>query len=218
MTNEGRGRKRMPGRAPINFVGPVILGLVLGSVVFGGYLYWSGAEARHAQETAPGDPSLAKPTVDECAIVRAVLSDAHASGADAKWRAAYKTAAMSLRPRSQVVNPTGTSGYSDDEVENLRGKGAADWRGCPDMGGLVHSLGWSPMTDDEAVADLALGRPGVNKAGDEAKLFEGFIVPDVDVGSLRMKGGPWLVTLHRAPNGVWTVAPPDDAAPTADRG
>jgi hypothetical protein len=212
MANEGRGRKRMPGAAPVNFVGPVILGLVLGSAAFGGYLYWSGAKARQAQEAAPGDPSLAKPTADECAIVRAVLSDAHASGKDAKWRATYKAGAMSLRPRSQVVNPTGKSGYTDEEVENLRGKGATDWRGCPDMGTFIHSLGWSPMTDEEDVADLALGRPAVNKTGDEAKLFEGFIVPDVDVGSLQMKGGPWLVTLHRGPNGAWAVAP-DNAAP-----
>jgi hypothetical protein len=117
---------------------------------------------------------------------------------------------MSLAVYSKVINPADVSGYSDDEADNLRSKSAADWRWCPGMAAFVGGLGWRPMDGDDVVAALALGRPGLNKAGDEARAYEAFLAPRTDSGVLRLTRGPWLVTLHKAPGGAWQVTSTDD--------
>jgi hypothetical protein len=203
---QNRAKRRAGGPpAPGRFILPMILGLVTGSIAFGGYLFWSGLKTQHTLEVAPGDSDLAKASAVECAVAQAVVSGVHASGEDAKWKAAAGVKVMSLRAASQIVNPSDLPGLDDDQIADLRGKGAADWRSCTGMGTFVRGLGWSAINPDESDPNLALGRPGVNKAGDEAKIYEVFIIPDADNGSLKVGGGPWLATLHKDAGGAWSV-------------
>jgi hypothetical protein len=210
MADQSGGSKRVAKRAggqmsPGRFVLPMVFGLIAGTAVFAGYLFRSQAKTQQTLVAAPGDPDLAKPSAVECAIAQAAVSAIHASGDDARWEAAAGVKAMSLRAASQTVNPSDVPGFSDDEADDLRGKTTADWRACAGMGAFVRGVGWSPINPDESVANLALGRPGVNQAGDEAKAYETFVVPQPDDGSLRTEGGPWLVTLHKSADGAWRV-------------
>jgi hypothetical protein len=52
---------------------------------------------------------------------------------------------------------------------------------------------------------MVLGRPAMNKTGDEARLYEAFSTPDRDSGALFLARGPWLATLHRGADGAWRV-------------
>ena len=197
------GLARAAPKTPVRFVWPALFGIALGTAV-GGYLFWSHGQAQRAAETVT-DPGLDKPTPAECAIARAALSAIHAAGADARWRAGL--GALTLKARSQGINPVDVPGYADDEADNLRGKTIADWRGCADLGVFVRGLGWSAMSDGEDIAEVGLARPGVNAAGDEAKVYEMVGAPRQDAGgALMLARGPWLVTLHRGANGVWSVA------------
>ena len=200
--------KRRPGgqMSPGRFVLPMALGLIVGTGVFAGYLFWSQAKTQQALAAAPGDPDLAKPSPVECAVAEAAVSAVHGSGDDAKWKAAAGVKDMSLRAASQIVNPSDLPGLGDDEIADLRGKTTADWRACAGIGAFLHGVGWSPINPDESVANLALGRPALNQAGDEAKIYQIFVVPDADSGSLRTAGGPWLVTLHKDAAGAWRAA------------
>jgi hypothetical protein len=205
------GKSAAPRPSPFRLLGPIALGLAAGSAIYGGYEYWSHQKAQHqALVDAPGDADLAKPTADECAVARAALTAVHAAGADKAWRTGAGASEMSLVAQSKVINPADVSGYSDDEADNLRAKSAADWRWCPGMAAFVGGLGWSPMGDDN-MASVALGRPGMNKAGDEARAYEAFVAPKADSGGvLLLARGPWVVTLHKGPNGAWQVTSTDD--------
>ena len=210
MADQSGGPKRVRKRAggqmsPGRLVLPMALGLIAGTGAFAGYLIWSGMKTQHTLEAAPGDPDLAKPAAVECAIAQAAVSAIHGAGDDKRWEAGAGVKEISLRATSQTVNPSDVPGYSDDEIADLRGKTTADWRACPGMGAFVRGLGWAAINPDESVANLAMGRPGVNTAGDEAKAYETFVVPDADEGSLKLAGGPWLVTLHKDPGGAWHV-------------
>ncbi len=191
--------------SPGRFVLPLALGLIAGTAAFAGYLVWSQVKTQHALESAPADPDMAKPSAGECAIAQAAMAAIHASGDDARWRAAAGVKDMSLRADSQAINPSDLPGFSDEEAGDLRAKAVADWRGCPGMGTYLRTLGWSPINPDDSVANLVLGRAALNKAGDETKVYEKFVVPQVDDGSLKLEGGPWLVTLHKDAGGAWRV-------------
>ncbi|HEY1751480.1 MAG TPA: hypothetical protein VGG29_09455 [Caulobacteraceae bacterium] len=175
---------------------PLAIGAALAAVAL------AGCSQQPAQVT--GDPDLAKPAPGECAIAQAALSAIHAAHDDAHWQAAAGVDGMSLRPRSQVVNAADVPGYTDEEEDDLRGKAAADWRWCPGMASFIAGLGWKPMSTEEETAELGLGRPGLSKAGDEAKVYETFLAPVG--GSLKRSAGPWVMTLKHGPNGAWTVA------------
>jgi hypothetical protein len=204
------GKSAASRPSPFRLLGPIALGLAVGSAVYGGYFYWTHHNAEHqALVDAPGDADMAKPTADECAVARAALTAVHAAGSDKVWRTGAGASEMSLVAQSKVINPADVSGYSDDEADNLRAKPAADWRWCPGMAALVGGLGWSPMGADN-VASVALGRPGMNTAGDEARAYEAFVAPKADSGGvLLLARGPWLVTLHKGPNGAWQVTSTD---------
>jgi len=195
-------RKARAPAIPGRYVWPALLGLAFGTAV-AGYVFWSHGHAQHVAESV-SDPDLDKPTPAECAIARAALTAIHASGDDARWRASL--GALTLKNRSQRINPVDVPGYADDESDNLRSKTAADWRACADMGAFVRGLGWSPMSDDVDIAELGLARPGVSASGDEAKVYEMVGAPRQDAGgALMLARGPWLVTLARGPNEVWRV-------------
>ena len=185
---------------------PIVLGLMVGIAIYGVYDYVSHQNAEQkALAAAPPDSSMAKPSADDCAIARAALTALHAAGSDTAWRKAADAQTMTLEVDTRVINPTDVAGYSDDEAADLRGKLAADWRGCPGMAAFVSSLGWSAMGGDEAIPTLALGRPAMNKTGDEARLYEAFSAPNPDTGVLFLARGPWLATLHRGADGAWRV-------------
>jgi hypothetical protein len=157
---------------------------------------------------SPGDPDLAKPSADECQIARAAIGEIHVAGRDARWRSAGSTN-MSVRTNSQVINPADFPAYNDDEEADLLGKGPVDWRWCAGMGAFLGGLGWKPMgADEDVAAALGLGRPAVNKAGDEAKVYE--TVSALVDGGMRLAAGPWIATLRRGPNG-WQVTSTDAA-------
>jgi hypothetical protein len=204
------GKSAGPKRSPFRLLVPIALGLVVGSALYGGYMYWSKHKSQPALADAPGDADMAKPAANECAIARAALAAVHAAGADKAWQTGAGVQEMSLAADSKVINPVDVPGYSDDEADDLRSKAAADWRWCPGMAAFVGGLGWRPMGGDDPVAVLALGRPGLNKAGDEARAYEAFLAPRGDSGILRLARGPWLATLHRGPNGAWQVVSTDD--------
>ena len=200
-----------PGKSPLQHLLPIVLGLSTGSALYSGYIYWSHQQSRQmAQAVAPGDPEMAKPTADECAIARAALTAIHVRGDDKAWRKGAGVSEMSLAADSKVINPADVSGYSDDEADDLRSKAAADWRWCPGMITFVGALGWkSPVSADDGVAALSLGRPGLNKAKDEARVYEAFVAPQPDSGVLLLARGPWLATLRRGQNGAWQMTSTD---------
>jgi hypothetical protein len=204
------GRPAGPKRSPFRLLAPIALGLVVGSALYGGYYYWSHQQSRQqALAAAQGDADMARPTAEECAIARAALSAIHAGRAEKAWQTGAGVSEMSLGTDSKVINPVDVAGYSDEEADNLRSKSAADWRWCPGMTTFVSGLGWTQMGGDDVVAVLALGRPGLNKVGDEARVYEAFMAPRGDSGILRLAGGPWLATLHRGPNGAWQMTSTD---------
>ncbi len=184
---------------PLRSAPPLAIGLAILAV---------GAVAACSQQVAesPADPELAKPSADECAIAKAAMSAIHSAGLDARWRSSAGVTDMSLRTRSQVVNPADLPNYSDDEEANLLGKAPADWRGCAQLETFLTGLGWKPMGDDQDFAELGLGRPAVNKTGDEAKVYETFAAPVQ--GGLKLAAGPWVATLRRGPGG-WQVSATD---------
>ena len=204
------GRPAGPRRSPFRILVPIALGLVVGSVLYGGYMYWSHHKSQQPVADAPGDADLAKPTADECAIARVALHAIKVAGADRAWQTGAGVSEMSLAAASKVINPADVAGYSDDEADDLRGKSAADWRWCPGMAAFVDGLGWRPMGGDDPIAVVALGRPGLNKAGDEARAYEAFLAPNPNTGVLKLARGPWLVTLHRNATGAWQVISTDD--------
>jgi len=185
---------------------PIVLGLTVGSALYGAYYYVSQQNAEQkALAAAPPDSGMAKPSAEECVIARAALTALHAAGSDTAWRVAADARTMTLAVDTRVVNPADVIGYSDDEADDLRGKLAADWRGCPGMAAFVSGLGWSAMGGDEAIPAMALGRPAMNKTGDEARLYEAFSAPNPDTGVLFLARGPWLATLHRGADDAWRV-------------
>jgi len=197
-------------RSPFRLLWPIGLGLLVGSALYGGYIYWTQHKAQQALADAPGDADMAKPAADECAIARAALAAAHAAKSDKAWQAGAGVQEMSLAIYSKVINPADVAGYTDDEADNLRSKAGADWRWCPGMAAFLGGLGWSQMgPGDNGVAVLGLGRPGMNKTGDEARVYEAFLSPNAG-GALHVTRGPWLATLHKGPTGAWQVAATDD--------
>ena len=117
---------------------PIVLGLAVGSAIYGVYAYVSHQNTEQkALAAAPPDSFMAKPSAEECAIARAALTALHAAGSDTAWRTAADARTMTLEAHTRVVNPTDVAGYSDDEADDLRGKPAADWRGCPGMAALT---------------------------------------------------------------------------------
>ena len=189
---------------PMRHFWPILLGIVVGTLLYAGYSLWTGAKEK-AVAAATADPTLDKPTAQECAIAEAAARAVHASGDDRRWIASVGDEAITLDERSHVANLVNAPDVTDDEADSIRHKAAADWRWCAGMGDFVHGLGWKPMGGEEAIPELGLGRPGVDAAGDEARLYEAFIAPDPATGAPLQKGGPWLVTLNRAPAGAWQV-------------
>lgn len=195
----------------MRFVVPIALGLVVGSIVYYGYIWWSHHKsAQQAVADAPGDPDMDKPAADECAMARAAAAAVHAAGDDKRWEAGAGQTTLSLGAHSKVINTADFAGFGDDEAASLNAKAPADWRWCPGMAASVAGLGWSAMGSDYGVAMLWLGRPGVNKAGDEAKMYEAFAAPKEEGGAPMLAKGPWLVTLRKAPTGAWQVTARDD--------
>jgi hypothetical protein len=202
----GAGRRRSPFR----LLWPIGLGLLVGSALYGGYEYWTHHKTQQALADAPGDEDMAKPTADECAIARAALSAVHAAGSDKAWQKGAGVTEMSLAIYSKVINPADVAGYTDDEADNLRSKAGADWRWCPGLAAFIGGLGWSPMgPGDNGVAALGMGRSGMSKAGDEARVYEAFLSPNAS-GALHVTRGPWLATLHKGPTGAWQVSSTED--------
>lgn len=200
-----------PRASPFRHLVPIALGLLVGSALYFGFMYVSHQKSQQqAAVAAQGDADMAKPAADECLIARAALTAIHAAGADQAWETAGGVKEMSLASYSKVINPADVSGYTDEEADNLRSKSAADWRWCPGMGTFVSGLGWRGMGGDDPVAVLALGRPGLNKAGDEARAYEAFLAPRPESGVLKLTRGPWVVTLHKGPTGAWQVTSTDD--------
>jgi hypothetical protein len=189
----------------------IVAGLLVGSALYGGYMFWTHHKAQQALVDAPGDEDMAKPAAEECAIARAALASIHAAGSDKTWQKGVGVTEMSLAPYSKVINPADVAGYTDEEADNLRSKATADWRWCPGMAAAVGGFGWKPIgPGDNGVAVLGLGRPGMSKAGDEARVYEAFLSPSATTGALHVTRGPWLATLHKGPSGAWQVTATDD--------
>ena len=213
MTNNASNAGKPAGarRSPFRLLWPIGLGLLVGSALYGGYMYWSHHRAQQALADAPGDADMAEPTADECAIARAALTAVHTAGSDKAWQKGAGVSEMSLAPYSKVINPADVAGYTDDEADNLRSKAGADWHWCPGMAAFVGGLGWSQMgPGDNGVAVLGVGRPGMDKTGDEARVYEAFLSPNASTGALHVTRGPWLATLHKGANGAWQVTATDD--------
>jgi hypothetical protein len=206
----GAGKPPNPKSSPARFVVPIVLGLVAGSIIYFGYQWWTHrAPPGQPAVALAGDADLAKPTADDCAAAKAAASAVHAAGDDKQWETAAGVSSMSLADHTKVINPADFAGISDDQSNNLNSKAPADWRWCPDMSAFVSHFGWNAMGADYPVATLALGLPAVNKAGDEAVMYEAFMAQK-ESGGLGLAKGPWLVTLHKGPNGAWQVTKRDD--------
>lgn len=212
MTDQPPARKpAAPRTAPSRLVLPIVLGLVAGSAIYFGYTSWSHRQGPQPQPAAAlaGDPDMDKPAADECATAKAAVNAVHAAGDDKRWEAGAGVASISLGDHSKVVNPADYAGFTDDESANLQAKPGADWRWCPGMSAFISHFGWNAMGSDYPVATLALGRPAVNKAGDEARMYEAFEAAKPG-GMLSVNQGPWLLTLRKGPNGAWQVTARDD--------
>lgn len=201
-----------PSSSPMRFVLPIVFGLVAGSIIYYGYQWWThrGAHAQQPAEALTGDADLAKPVADDCAMAKAAASAVHTAGDDKQWESGAGVTGMTLASHTKTINPADFAGITDDESTNLNSKAPADWRWCPGMSVFVSNFGWNAMGADYPVATLALGLPAVDKAGDEAVMYESFMAQKADSGVLGLAKGPWLVTLHKGPNGAWQVTKRDD--------
>jgi hypothetical protein len=211
LTGSGRlTRVQRPAGVPPGLLIPLVLGLVLGTAV-AIYAFWSHTHDQHLAETV-ADPGMGGLPAQECAIAKAAIAAFHTSGQDARQSASVGAKEMTLKAHSLVVNPTDVPGYDDDEADDVRGKPKADWRACAGMGDFVRGLKWIPLSDDIDSAELSVSRPGVNTAGDEAKVYESFSGPTPDNhDATRETRGPWLLTLKKGANGTWVVAATADA-------
>ena len=100
------GKSAAPRPSPMRHLGPIVLGLAAGSALYFGYMYWSHHHSQQsAAAEAPGDPDMAKPTADECAIARAALAAIHTAGSDKAWRTGAGVTAMS---RARAIGPAST--------------------------------------------------------------------------------------------------------------
>jgi hypothetical protein len=207
----GAGKPSGPKASPMRFVVPIVLGLIVGSVIYFGYQWWTHrGPAQQPAEASAGDPDLAKPAADDCAMAKAAASAVHTAGDDKQWESGAGVTGMTLGSHSKTINPADFAGITDDEATNLNSKAPADWRWCPGMSAFVGGFGWNAMGSDYPVATLALGLPAVDKAGDEAVMYESFMAQKADSGVLGLAKGPWLVTLHKGPNGAWQVTKRED--------
>lgn len=204
-------RKPGPRPSPVRFVLPIVFGLIAGSIIYYGYTWWTHHQgpAQQPAEALAGDADLDKPAADECAMAKTAATAVHTAGDDKRWEAGANVASISLGDHSKVVNPADFAGFTDDEEANLQSKAGADWRWCPGMSAFVSHFGWNAMGSDYPVATLALGRPAVNKTGDEARMYEAFEAAKPG-GMLGVNKGPWLLTLKKGPNGAWQVTSRDD--------
>jgi hypothetical protein len=195
----------------MRLVWPIALGLLAGSAIYFGYQWWTHrGPAPQPAEALAGDPDLAKPAADDCAMARAAASAVHAAGDDKQWEAGAGVENLTLAAHSKVFNTADFAGISDDEATNLNGKAPGDWRWCQGMSAFVGGFGWNAMGADYPAATLALGLPAVNKTGDEAVMYEAFMAQKSGSGTLGLAKGPWLVTLHKGPNGAWQVTKRED--------
>lgn len=205
--------KKPAGRqfSPASLILPIVLGLVAGSIIYYGYLWWTHHKSAPQQpaEALAGDPDMDKPAAAECAMAQSAATAVHAAGDDKRWETGAAVTSITLDDHSRVINPADYAGFTDDESANLNSKAAADWRWCPGMSAFVSHFGWNAMGSDYPVATLALGRPAINKAGDEARMYEAFLAQQGDSG-LKVNKGPWLLTLHKDASGAWQVTSRDD--------
>lgn len=206
--NTGKTSASRP--SPMRFVVPIALGLVAGSAIYYGYQWWTHrGPAQQPAEATAGDADLAKPSAADCAMAKAAANAVHAAGDDKQWESGAGVTGMTLGAHSKVLNPADFAGITDEEADNLNSKAPADWRWCPGMSAFVSGFGWNAMGADYPVATLALGLPAVDKAGDEAVMYEAFMAQKSS-GVLGLAKGPWLVTLHKGPNGAWQVTKRED--------
>jgi hypothetical protein len=193
------------GRPPLTFL--LIAVCVAGAV---GYGLWDGGRVRHKTESV-GDAALARPAPAECAAAEATIGALRASGEERRLLASVGAKQLRLRGFANSV-----SGYLDlaaEEAADSKTKADGDWRACPGLGAYERSLGWGLMGGDDPMAELSLSRVSVNKAGDQAQVFQLF-TPQPDYGAGRHDKGRaaqaktlnWLVTLRRAsPAAPWRV-------------
>ena len=197
----------------MRFVVPIVFGLIFGSIIYFGYQWWTHRGASSTQQPAEalaGDPDLAKPAADDCAMAKAAASAVHTAGDDKQWESGSGVTSITLGDHTKVINPADYAGINDDETNNLNSKAPGDWRWCPGMSAFISGLGWNAMGSDYPVATLALGLPALDKAGDEAVMYESFMSTKGGDGVLGLAKGPWLVTLHKGPNGAWQVTKRED--------
>jgi hypothetical protein len=209
--NPSGGKPRGPASSPMRFVVPIVLGLIGGSAIYYGYQIWAhrGPAPQPAEATA-GDPDLAKPAADDCAMARAAAAAVHSAGDDKQWESGAGVTSITLGDHTKVINPADFAGISDDEAADLNSRAPADWRWCPGMSAFISGFGWNAMGSDYPVATLALSRAAVDKAGDQAVMYEAFMAQKEGSGVLGLAKGPWLVTLRKGPGGAWVVASRDD--------
>jgi hypothetical protein len=192
--------------------GPPLTFLLMAVCAVGaiGYVVWDSGRVRHRTE-ATGDAALARPDPAECAAAQAAIGALQASG-EARRRLA-SVGAKQLRLRGFANSVSGYLDLASEEAADSKAKGDGDWRACPGLGAYERSLGWGLMGGDDPLAEIGLSRVSIDKAGDEAQLFEVF-TPQPDYGAGRHDKGRaaqaktvnWLVTLRRAaPDAPWKV-------------
>lgn len=183
----------------------VALALILGAWVLWRAWFWYTHSAAY-QETH-GDANLARPTVTDCEIARAIVADVHGQGRDRLLLSMFGDAKFSLQTfafgwEKPTAPPAGYAAPGDD----------GDWRWCAGLGGYLRSIGWVRLGDVvQQRSAIYVSRPAYNAARNAAVAFQNAMPAPTLVDGLtgrdrRSASEGNLVFLKRDQRtGAWTI-------------
>ncbi len=168
---------------------------------------WAWYRQSDAYAESHGAANLARPSVVDCAIARAIVADVHGAGGERQLLRMFGDAKLGLQTfawgwEKPAAPPAGYLITGSD----------GDWRWCAGLGGYVRSIGWVGLGDVlRQRSTIGITRPAFNAAHDEAVAFQ-FALPDPQVAhglagpDRRRAFEGELVFLKRGqPTGGWKI-------------
>jgi len=161
------------------------------------------AGLNNAWQESHGQANLARPSAQECGIVRLLVGDLHRSGEDAALLRSVGEHGLSLQTiawNQKGFTPAAYRAPADQ----------ADSRWCAGFGPDVRALGWVRMGDMlHERATVSVSRPAFSADGTRAVVAEVFTPPVANTGlspaAWRSDVRSWNTILERGAAGGWSV-------------
>jgi hypothetical protein len=129
---------------------------------------WAWYRQSDAYQESHGAANLARPSVADCAIARAIVADVHGTGRERQLLRMFGDAKLSLQTfawgwEKSAAPPAGYLITGSD----------GDWRWCAGLGSYVRSVGWVGLGDVlHQRSAMFISKPAYNAARNEAIVFE----------------------------------------------